>query len=114
MELLFNFGTTLSADEQLLANDMRTCWANLVRTGDPNLPRFVPLWAPFNAVSRPWFGTGGAASLLHLPPGAFLRNLVAGRHPPKRSDSRSPSSNHLVIGETPRAWRAFSAPHASA
>ncbi|HXZ00063.1 MAG TPA: carboxylesterase family protein, partial [Stellaceae bacterium] len=50
LQFLFNFGTPLSADEQVLANDMKTYWANFVRSGDPNLPRLVPLWAPFNAI----------------------------------------------------------------
>jgi hypothetical protein len=27
---------------------MKTYWGNFVNTGDPNSPRFVSLWLPFN------------------------------------------------------------------
>lgn len=51
LQFLFNnFGPPLSTDEQQLADDMKTYWANFVRSGDPNLPRLVPIWAPFNIV----------------------------------------------------------------
>jgi para-nitrobenzyl esterase len=48
LQFLFNFGTPLSADEQQLAGEMKTYWANFVRTGDPNRPRHVHFWLPFN------------------------------------------------------------------
>jgi para-nitrobenzyl esterase len=48
LQFLFNFGTPLSADEQELAGTMKTYWANFVRTGDPNRPRRVEPWLPFN------------------------------------------------------------------
>ena len=48
LQFLFNFGTTLSADEQQLAREMQTYWGNFVNTGDPNLPRHVSFWLPFN------------------------------------------------------------------
>lgn len=47
LQFLFNFGTPLSADEQQLAGEMKTYWGNFVTTGDPNLPRHVPLWFSF-------------------------------------------------------------------
>jgi para-nitrobenzyl esterase len=47
LQFLFNFGATLSADEQQLAGEMKTYWGNFVTTGDPNLPRHVPLWFSF-------------------------------------------------------------------
>ena len=48
LQFLFNFGTPLSADELQLAGQMQTYWANFVSTQDPNWPRHVPLWLPFN------------------------------------------------------------------
>ena len=48
LQFLFNFGTTLSTDEQQLASEMKTYWGNFVNTGDPNLPRPVSFWLPFN------------------------------------------------------------------
>jgi hypothetical protein len=27
---------------------MKTYWGNFVNTGDPNFPRHVPFWLPFN------------------------------------------------------------------
>jgi para-nitrobenzyl esterase len=47
LQFLFNFGTPLSVDEQQLAGEMKTYWGNFVTTGDPNLPRHVPLWFSF-------------------------------------------------------------------
>jgi para-nitrobenzyl esterase len=47
LQFLFNFGTPLSAAEQQLAGEMKTYWGNFVTTGDPNLPRHVPLWFSF-------------------------------------------------------------------
>ena len=47
LQFLFNFGTPLSAGEQQLAGEMKTYWGNFVATGDPNLPRHVPLWFSF-------------------------------------------------------------------
>jgi para-nitrobenzyl esterase len=47
LQFLFNFGTPLSADERQLAGEMKTYWGNFVTTGDPNLPRHVPLWFSF-------------------------------------------------------------------
>src|SRR5580692_4586740 len=48
LQFLFNFGTALSADEQQLAGEMKTYWGNFVNTGNPNLPRRVSFWLPFN------------------------------------------------------------------
>ncbi len=48
LQFLFNFGAPLSVDEQELAGDMQTYWANFVNTQDPNLPRHVPVWLPYN------------------------------------------------------------------
>ena len=48
LQFLFNFDAPLSADEQQLAAQMQTYWANFVSTQDPNRPRHVPLWLPFN------------------------------------------------------------------
>jgi hypothetical protein len=48
LQFLFNFGTTLSPDEQQLASEMKTYWGNFVNTGDPNFPRHVSFWLPFN------------------------------------------------------------------
>jgi para-nitrobenzyl esterase len=48
LQFLFNFGTPLSTDEQQLASEMKTYWGNFVNTGDPNLPRHVSFWLPFN------------------------------------------------------------------
>jgi para-nitrobenzyl esterase len=48
LQFLFNFGAPLSADEQELAGHMQTYWANFVSTQDPNWPRHVPVWLPYN------------------------------------------------------------------
>jgi para-nitrobenzyl esterase len=48
LQFLFNFETPLSADEEQLAGEMKTYWANFVKTGDPNRPRHVAPWLPFN------------------------------------------------------------------
>jgi para-nitrobenzyl esterase len=48
LQFLFNFDAPLSADELQLAGQMQTYWANFVITQDPNGPRHVPLWLPFN------------------------------------------------------------------
>jgi para-nitrobenzyl esterase len=50
LQFLFNFETPLSADEQELAGEMKTYWANFVKTGDPNLPRHVAPWQAFNFI----------------------------------------------------------------
>jgi para-nitrobenzyl esterase len=48
LQFLFNFGTALSTDEQQLAGEMKAYWGNFVNTGNPNLPRHVSFWLPFN------------------------------------------------------------------
>jgi para-nitrobenzyl esterase len=48
LEFLFNFDAPLSANEQELAGQMQTYWANFVSTEDPNRPRHVPVWLPYN------------------------------------------------------------------
>jgi hypothetical protein len=50
LQLLFNFGTTLSPDEQQLAGEMKTYRGNFVNTGNPNLPRHISFWLPFNFI----------------------------------------------------------------
>jgi para-nitrobenzyl esterase len=48
LQFLFNFDAPLSAGERELAGQMQTYWANFVSTKDPNRPRAVPAWLPFN------------------------------------------------------------------
>jgi para-nitrobenzyl esterase len=48
LQFLFNFDAPLSTDEQQLAGYMQTYWANFVSTQDPNRPRQVPAWLPYN------------------------------------------------------------------
>jgi para-nitrobenzyl esterase len=48
LQFLFNFGAPLSVDEQELAGYMQTYWANFVSTQDPNWPRHVPVWLPYD------------------------------------------------------------------
>lgn len=36
LQYIFNFGAAFSAAQTTLANDMKTYWANFVKTGDPN------------------------------------------------------------------------------
>ena len=48
LQFLFNFDAPLSAAEQELAGEMQTYWANFVSTKDPNRPRPVPAWLPYN------------------------------------------------------------------
>lgn len=47
LQFLFSFGTPLNGGEQELADQMKTYWANFVKTGDPNLGREVNPWFPF-------------------------------------------------------------------
>jgi para-nitrobenzyl esterase len=51
LQFLFNFGTPLTDDEQLLANDMKLYWGNFVKTGNPELGNpaaLVQPWTHFN------------------------------------------------------------------
>jgi para-nitrobenzyl esterase len=48
LQLLFNFGTPLNIGEQQLAEEMKTYWANFVRSADPNQPRLGAPWLPFD------------------------------------------------------------------
>ena len=48
LQFLFNFDAPLSVEEQELAGDMQTYWANFVSTQDPNWPRHVPVWLPYD------------------------------------------------------------------
>ena len=50
LQFLFNFGTPLNSGEQQLASEMKTYWGNFVNTGDPNFPRWVVPWLPFNFI----------------------------------------------------------------
>jgi para-nitrobenzyl esterase len=47
LQFLFNFNTPLNGSEQELADQMKTYWANFVKTGDPNIGREVNPWFPF-------------------------------------------------------------------
>ncbi len=47
LQFLFNFGTPLNAGEQQLADEMKTYWANFVKTGDPNRGEEVHPWLAF-------------------------------------------------------------------
>ena len=62
LQYIFNFGAAFTSAQATLATDMRTYWANFVKTGDPNsrdrdLATFVslkpraelPHWPHFNA-----------------------------------------------------------------
>src|SRR5581483_2980086 len=63
LQYIFNFGSAFSPAQATLANDMKTYWANFVKTGDPNRSRTddlatlvsmnpssqVPHWPHFNA-----------------------------------------------------------------
>jgi para-nitrobenzyl esterase len=48
LQFLFNFDAPLSVDERELAGYMQTYWANFVISQDPNRPRHVPVWLPYN------------------------------------------------------------------
>jgi para-nitrobenzyl esterase len=48
LQFLFNFDAPLSVDERELAGYMQTYWANFVSSQDPNRPRHVPVWLPYN------------------------------------------------------------------
>jgi para-nitrobenzyl esterase len=50
LQFLFNFGTPLNSGEQQLASEMKTYWGNFVNSGDPNFPRWVAPWLPFNFI----------------------------------------------------------------
>jgi len=59
LQFLFDFKATLSADEQQLANVMKTYWGNFVKSGNPNTPAAVPTWTQYN----------GSGSYQKLAPG---------------------------------------------
>jgi para-nitrobenzyl esterase len=60
LQYLFNFGSDFTAAQATLATDMKTYWANFVKTGNPNIGSFTiftsgaaprvqpPFWPPFN------------------------------------------------------------------
>jgi len=81
LQFLFNFNTPLNATEQELADQMKTYWANFVKTGDPNIGREVNLWSPFQvfgAVPDLVTDPASPAPVLRFPERAFLRHLAAG------------------------------------
>jgi hypothetical protein len=63
LQYIFNFGSAFTSEQAALATDMKTYWANFVKTGDPNRSRGdefalvslrasrtgLPHWPPFNA-----------------------------------------------------------------
>jgi para-nitrobenzyl esterase len=57
LQYIFNFGSNFTPAQAALATDMKTYWANFVKTGNPNLGSFViqaasraqpPFWKHFN------------------------------------------------------------------
>jgi para-nitrobenzyl esterase len=51
LQYIFNFGANFTPAQAKLATDMKTYWANFVKTGIPdfgNDHNFPPLWLPFN------------------------------------------------------------------
>jgi para-nitrobenzyl esterase len=60
LQYIFNFGSNFTTAQAALATDMKTYWANFVKTGDPNVPSLnilvdlrsfhaqPPLWPLFN------------------------------------------------------------------
>lgn len=60
VQFLFDSGAPLSADERQLADTMKTYWANFTIAQDPNFPRPVPTWLPFN-------GTDAVQHLIPAP-----------------------------------------------
>jgi para-nitrobenzyl esterase len=51
---IFNMGADFTAAQAELATDMKTYWANFVKTGLPGIgsSRLPPIWLPFNAFVR--------------------------------------------------------------
>ena len=52
LQYLFNFGSNFTPAQARLATDMKTYWANFVKTGIPSVGsdrRFLPFWLPFNS-----------------------------------------------------------------
>jgi para-nitrobenzyl esterase len=59
LQYIFNFGSAFTPAQAALATDMKTYWANFVKTGNPNIPSFnilvdlsslhaqPPFWLPF-------------------------------------------------------------------
>jgi para-nitrobenzyl esterase len=62
LQYIFNFGSNFTPAQAALATDMKTYWANFVKTGDPNVPSLnilvdlrsfhaqPPLWPLFNGL----------------------------------------------------------------
>jgi len=90
LQYIFNFGAAFTSAQATLATDMKTYWANFVKTGDPNsrdrdLATFVslkpraelPHWPHFNA--RGDDGDHGDQKIQSLTPPALL--TPQGPHP---------------------------------
>jgi para-nitrobenzyl esterase len=92
LQYIFNFGSAFTAAQSTLATDMKTYWANFVKTGDPNRnskddlvtlvslsePRTeLPHWPHFNA--RGDDGDHGNQKVQSLTPPALL--TPQGPHP---------------------------------
>jgi para-nitrobenzyl esterase len=104
LQYIFNFGSAFTAAQATLATDMKTYWANFVKTGDPNrnskddlvtlvslrAPRTqLPFWPHFNAEGNQKIQSAHtaraaysarAASVRYLQYRAFLRYLAAAAH----------------------------------
>jgi para-nitrobenzyl esterase len=83
LQYIFNFGSAFTPAQATLATDMKTYWANFVKTGDPNsrgLEIFVSLRAPRDQLPVwPHFNAQGNQKIQSLTPQALL--TPQGPHP---------------------------------
>jgi para-nitrobenzyl esterase len=86
LQYIFNFGSAFSAAQATLATDMKTYWANFVKTGDPNrnskddLVTLVSLRAPRTQLPFwPHFNAEGNQKIQSLTPQGLL--TPQGPHP---------------------------------
>lgn len=88
---IFNFGRAFTTAQATLASDMKTYWANFVKSGDPNgkglatlvslraPPAQVPFWSHFNAKGNENFNDQGNQKVQSLTPPGLL--TPQGPHP---------------------------------
>jgi para-nitrobenzyl esterase len=83
LQYLFNFGSVFTPAQAALANDMKTYWANFVKTGDPNgkdgLAILVSLIKPPHELLPVWPRYNDKGQIQLLTPPALLTPL--GPHP---------------------------------
>jgi para-nitrobenzyl esterase len=78
LQYIFNFGSAFTSAQATLAAQMKTYWANFVKTGDPNNPGFISLVSLKGALLPFWLNFNGIQAVQSLTPQGLG---VSGPHP---------------------------------